>query len=566
MKGPSLLRVFITLCSLFCVLPALALDREAFTFTQYDLTVHIEPLQQRLAVRGKIILRNDSNAAQKNLTLQISSALDWRSIQFAGKSVQFVSQTYVSDIDHTGELSEAIVSLPQEVPAKASVTLDVGYEGVIPVDATRLTRIGVPEEQAKHSEWDQINPAFVAIRGAGHVVWYPVSMDAAILPEGNSVFETLGRWQSRSAQSEMKVRIVNDTNGGPQPEVRVNASKCSAFEQGAECWFAPMGWTIPTIVGARYTDLDRPNISVHYLPEHKGSAENYVLGAERTISFVTEWFGEPRGKIEVVELPDSHDAPFESGTLMYTPLSDVTVAQAEITAVHQFTHAAVPSSRLWIYEGLAHFAQAAYTERHDGRQAALDLLAKHRNAMVDAEKAVAQEQANNAGDSLINTFTEEFYRSKAAYVWWMLRDLVTEPVLKKALEGYRADQDKDPSYVQRLIAAQTNHDLEWFFDDWVYRDRGLPDFRVDSVYPRPTLQNTFLTTVTIENLGSAGAEIPVKVSFEGGEQHLRLEVHAKSKNSIRFNLPALPQEVTVNDGSVPESDLSNNGFTVQAVK
>ena len=44
--------------------------------------------------------------------LQISSSLDWRSIRAGGKQLQFVSQPYTSDIDHTGALSEAIVTLP----------------------------------------------------------------------------------------------------------------------------------------------------------------------------------------------------------------------------------------------------------------------------------------------------------------------------------------------------------------------------------------------------------------------------------------------------------------------
>src|SRR5690242_6318079 len=88
-----------------------ALDRHAFTFTRYDLNATIEPEQQRLAMRGKITLRNDSDAPQKNLALQISSTLNWVSIQFEGRPVEFVSQTYTSDVDHTGALTEAVVVL-----------------------------------------------------------------------------------------------------------------------------------------------------------------------------------------------------------------------------------------------------------------------------------------------------------------------------------------------------------------------------------------------------------------------------------------------------------------------
>ena len=52
------LYVLCVLCGLN--LPAIALDREAFTFTNYNLNVRIEPEQQRLAARGTITLRNDS--------------------------------------------------------------------------------------------------------------------------------------------------------------------------------------------------------------------------------------------------------------------------------------------------------------------------------------------------------------------------------------------------------------------------------------------------------------------------------------------------------------------------
>ena len=92
--------------------------------------------------------------------------------------------------------------------------------------------------------------------------------------------------------------------------------------------------------------------------------------------------------------------------------------------------------------------------------------------------------------SLVNTTSEELYRSKAMYVWWMLRDMVGEAALKKAIAAYRPEQDKEPSYMPRLIAAQTQRDLEWFFDDWVYRDRGLPDFKVESAFPRKTHDRT----------------------------------------------------------------------------
>ncbi|PYV61309.1 MAG: hypothetical protein DMG95_12485 [Acidobacteria bacterium] len=104
----KLLGVLCAICG--CCLSAAALDREAFTFTRYDLEVRIEPEQQRLGVRGKVTLRNDSEAAQANATLQISSTLNWSSIRLEGKPIEFISQTYTSDVDHTGALTEAIIA------------------------------------------------------------------------------------------------------------------------------------------------------------------------------------------------------------------------------------------------------------------------------------------------------------------------------------------------------------------------------------------------------------------------------------------------------------------------
>ena len=74
---------------------------------------------------------------------------------------------------------------------------------MILLDATRLTRIGTPEDAAKSTDWDQIDTKFTALRGAGYVAWYPIATEVANLSEGNSLFEVLGRWKAREAGLEM---------------------------------------------------------------------------------------------------------------------------------------------------------------------------------------------------------------------------------------------------------------------------------------------------------------------------------------------------------------------------
>lgn len=552
--------VFLLASSLF------GLDREAFTFTKYQLDVRIEPEQQRLGVRGRITLRNDSAAPQKVAVLQISSTLDWRSIRAGDEPLQFVSQPYTSDIDHTGELSEAVITLPHEVKPKESIELEIGYEGVIPLNATRLTRIGTPEATAKNADWDQISAVFSGVRGIGQVAWYPVALEAAGLSQGKSVFAAVARWKAREADAEMNA-ILHIEGATSSTKVMCNGTHpqdkngVRADEVSVQCEYVPLRVTVPTFAVGEYESVSNDAGDFLFLSNHGEAAEGYASSALLVAPLVEEWIGSSKSKIRVLEIPDPGAAPFEAGNLMLMPFAIVDRGLARLTLAHGITHTAFFSQRPWINEGVAHFMQALEREQLAGRKAALDYMGLHRSAFVDAEAAT--EPAKGAEKQpLTSTLDETFYRSKAMYVWWMLRDMIGDSALKQVLHRYDSKQDVDANYVERLVSAASKRDLGWFFDDWVYQDKGLPDFRVSAAFARKTDKGTYLLTITVENTGAAGAEVPVAVNFEGGEIGQRLEVRAKSKATTRVEVSGNPQQIVVNDGSVPESDLTNNTYTI----
>jgi len=554
-------------------LSAAALDREAFTITKYDLDIRLEPDQQRLGARGKITLRNDSAQPQKNAVLQISSSLSWRSIRVGGKPVQFVAQPYVSDIDHTGALSEAIVALPAEINAKETVEFEIGYEGTIALDATRLTQIGVPEEVAKHTSWDQISPSFTAVRGAGYVAWYPITTVAADFSEGNSMFQVADRWRAREADSEFHAKLTMSSAPEERPIIPLCSPGQLIFESGRnqyllpQCAWPRLGAVTPALLAASYEDQSNPPLRLFRLSGHDVGAAAYLSALDPASKFIAEWFGKPSATIVIADLADPKAAPFESGNLLLASMAGDDRKLAELNLVHLLTHSALSSPRPWIHEGLAHFAEALYrADRQDGRQAALDFLGIHRATFLDAEKDVAAAPQKNPGQPLATTYDETYYRSKAAYVWWMLRDMIGDDVFKQFIRKYRAEDDKDPKYVEQLVRSATKRDLTWFFDDWVYHDRGLPDFRVAAVHAWKNDAGKQMVTVTLENLGSAGAEVPFTVRFVDGEIRQRIEVRAKSTATTRIEITGTPTEIVVNDGSVPESDLTNNVFKIAEQK
>jgi hypothetical protein len=568
----KLLRTLCVLC--VCSSAGWSLDREAFSISKYDLEIRLDAEQQRLGARGTITLRNDSVQAQKIVALQISSSLNWRAIRVGGKTVQFVSQPYTSDIDHTGALSEAVVTLPVEVKPKDSVEIEIGYEGVIALDTTRLSRVGVPEGIAKHSSWDQISPSFTAVRGAGYVAWYPITTESADFSEGNSLFEVSDRWKARESGSSMAINLCSSSNSDRKETMLMGDSlpgagsvrRTPSTSYGcSEHRFETLGSVTPAFVAANYGMQSKAPVDIFILPGHEAGATTYSNALEPATKFVNEWFGPSSTAVTIADFADPHSAPFESGAMLMASMAVEDSKLAGINLVHELVHSSLSSSRPWIYEGLAHFAEAMYRQEQGGRQAALDFLGLHRAAFLDSEKELTA-SPKSIGQPLVSTFSETYYRSKAAYVWWMLRDMIGDDALKSAIRKYRPqdDDDKDPKYVERLIASASKRDLSWFFDDWVYHDRGLPDFRVQSAHPWTTDKGVQFVTVSLENLGNAGAEIPFTVSSGGGEVTNRIEVRAKSTATTRVQLPAAPTQIVINDGSVPESDLTNNAFRISA--
>src|SRR5262249_14957711 len=152
---------------------ALAQDRTAFTFTHYNLSATISPLEQSLEVRGTVTLRNDSPVPRAEAFLQLSSTLRWATVRAAGKTLDFSQSELQSDLDHTGSVNEARVKLPAPLQPGQSIELEVGYRGTVSLSAKRLETLGTPAAVATHTDYDRISPDFTLLRGVGNVLWFP---------------------------------------------------------------------------------------------------------------------------------------------------------------------------------------------------------------------------------------------------------------------------------------------------------------------------------------------------------------------------------------------------------
>ena len=589
-----------------------SLDRNAFAITSYRLDAQIDRNSHVLAVTGRLILRNDSKSSQKTVSLQISSQLDWNGIGTDGKAMdcdciawpaeqqlEWLRQNYTSDIDHTGSLSEAIVTLQHAVAPGASVALDIQYGGRVTPDATRLTRIGVPKDVALRNDWDQISDAFTAVRGLGYTVWYPVSIDAVSMSEGNSVSDAIAAWNARERRSRFVSNIsVTVQNPSDQPcilsnaatgasDARESAGTTHPENPGAKpaenypqtrsisLEVARLDETAPAFVVLSSCDkLARPTVELNFTPEHSLIAKDYAAAAESNDSLLDSWlpqlFDRP---MRIIELTDPDATPYQEGATLFVPLHSAIQQNLQVLFLPTQVAAHFGTPRPWMQRGLGFFMQAIFNREHNGRDAALKFLDQYEAPLAKAEELArtgdpaskSSAPKSDSDNTLLNTSDEVYLRVKGGFVFWMLHDMLGDTAMQHALAAYRPEADREPTYFQKLLEAQSKHDLEWFFDAWVYRDRGLPDFHIDTAFSRKLLSagNEYQVTVTVSNLGGASAEVPVVVESAHGTRSVRVLVRAHDKGYARVELPELPTRVVVNDGSVPEGKTGNNVYVFE---
>jgi hypothetical protein len=175
------------------------------------------------------------------------------------------------------------------------------------------------------------------------------------------------------------------------------------------------------------------------------------------------------------------------------------------------------------------------------------------------------------GQSLIAAHDEAYYRAKAAAVLFMIRSTVGDDVMKQALRKYREYARKatveDPHEFQRVLEEAYGKRLGWVFDDWVYNDRGLADLSIVGVTPRSLTskaKNTsWLVAVEIRNQGNVTVEVPVTVRSGNLTATERVLIGPQSSTSTRILFEGTPQEVLVNDGTVPETVAPIHLFRVR---
>ncbi len=562
-----------------------AADRNAPTFTLYDLDVHETPSQARIAVHARLEIRNDGAQPLRYLPLQLSSSLTWESIaiEVQGKSLPatFGQHEIDTDVDHTGKANEAIVTLPEPLAPGGKLALTVFYSGEIHASAQRLEDSGAPLDQAASADWDEISESMTALRGFGSVLWVPTASEQLFLGDGAKLFQAVGRNRLRNASAKIHLRLsvqyVGDAPDAaffcgrrePLKALSENQDVPVAESPGvatAEFETTTLGFRSPSLFVTDRAATVTSDLLIAAVTDHYDAVPQYAAGAALVKPLLTEWLGpEPLTQLKIID----HDGqPFEDDAFLVLPMRAAQATTLAPSLVHTLAHAWFHSSHPWLDEGVAQFMSLLWTEQSEGRDAAVQLLQQGANTLAFAEPA--NTDGADKGQPLIAARDDVYYRTKAAAVLWMLRAETSDDALRQTLVLYRKDArlDRDPEGFEQALEKYSKKDLRWFFEDWVYADKGLPDLSIVNVTPRELplkggKSSGWLVSVEVKNDGDAAADVPVTVRSGTLTATEKLRVMGHSSASTRMLLEGTPEEVIVNDGTIPEMRTGSHSIQIK---
>jgi len=316
-----------------------------------------------------------------------------------------------------------------------------------------------------------------------------------------------------------------------------------------------LGFATPTLFLAQRVHETGNGLDLYARESNASATQAYMTAASILSSQMSDWLGAPpKGPLHVLDPADGQDSPFEEGTLLLIPIADAAPRTLLSPLSHALTHAYFVSPRPWLEEGVAEFMASVWTEQQQGRSVAITQMDNQRGALSLAETA---DPDQDPGQPLIEAHDPVFYRTKALYVFWMLRGIVGDKALSAALRHYDAAQDIGSAYFEHLLEHTSGQTLGWFFNDWVDRDRGLPDLSIAAITPsRGTTEDSYIVAITVSNSGTAVADVPVTVSSADATVTERMRILPKGTATRRFLVHGRPTMAQVNDGTTPEIEAS----------
>ena len=210
-------------------------------------------------------------------------------------------------------------------------------------------------------------------------------------------------------------------------------------------------------------------------------------------------------------------------------------------------------SHLWLNEGFATYCEALFMEADEGEdEARFKMLQEYNLYFTEDRSRYRRPIVTNRWKYITEMFDRHSYQ-KGGLVLDMLRFVLGDELFFASLSHYLRKfewQNAETSDLRRAIEEVSGQNLEWFFDQWLYKG-GHPEFAVSQSYDRKQK----LLRVQVRQLQKTDAltplfQMPVDIEVHGknGSRTFRVRVDRAEQEFI-FQLSSEPLAINFDRGN-----------------
>ena len=166
-------------------------------------------------------------------------------------------------------------------------------------------------------------------------------------------------------------------------------------------------------------------------------------------------------------------------------------------------------SHIWLNEGFASYSEAMWMESLYGKTAYHNYLASQDPGFFSGSLFVTDSTNENA------LFSNTVY-DKGSWALHMLRGVLGDSLFFASIRSYATDSslvfgNATTEDFRDICEAVSGMDLDWYFDEWVYR-AGRPNYQYDW---KVTGNRPFTTTLTLKQTNAVPYKMPIQIYLFG---------------------------------------------------
>jgi aminopeptidase N len=253
---------------------------------------------------------------------------------------------------------------------------------------------------------------------------------------------------------------------------------------------------IPTkvmVIGAADFAVKRVDSGYHipvtawvYRQDSTNGFYDYALGDD-ILKYFESYIGSyPYKKLANVQSTTIFGGMENAGAIFYDENTVTGTRSSEALMAHEIAHQWFGNTatekgfaHLWLSEGFATYLTDMYIEQKYGVDSFRKRLQQEREAVIGFSKR-SETPVVDSVSAFMDLLNANSYQ-KGAWVLHMLRHEVGDSIFQKIIRSYYNGYkfvNADSKDFQRIAESVSGKDLNWFFDQWLYRP-GIPKLDID---------------------------------------------------------------------------------------